>query len=147
MFENYTLGYLLAGIYNFSILVFCKLFSNNLGRYDSLFNFNGIIMILLWGMSYISISRSYRKEPFLNLVFFIEKMYFVYKWVIWMLNNHKNLSNLFNEDIFTGLFYSVYGIGDLLFGLFFLSMALTSLLGYNREKNEEKKKFVELEEI
>jgi len=60
MSESYYLGYIFAAIYNFSILIFCKLFTNDLGKYDDLFNFNGIIMILLWGMSYVSIYRKYR---------------------------------------------------------------------------------------
>ncbi len=136
MSETYYLGYILAGIYNFSILIFSKLFTNNLGKYDDLFNFNGIIMILLWGMSYVSIYRKYREVPLLNFVFFIEKMYFVYKWIIWMGNNSQNLTSIFNEDIFTGLFYSVYGIGDFAFGLFFLLMGLFSLSGKNSHKRD-----------
>lgn len=126
--KKYYLGYILAGLYNFSIIFFNKFFTNDLGKYDNLFNFNGIIMILLWGISYVSIYDKYQNLPFLNFVFFVEKMYFVFKWIIWQKNNFYNLPTIFTEDKFTGIFYAVYGIGDFAFGLFFLTMGLNSLL-------------------
>jgi hypothetical protein len=126
MSEKLYLGFILAGVYNFSILIFSKLFTNDLGKYDDLFNFNGVIMVILWGMAYISIYKNFRQVPFLNFVFFIEKMYFVIKWVTWMGKNSNNLNNIFKDDILTGIFYTVYGIGDFVFGIFFLAMAISS---------------------
>jgi len=49
-------------------------------------------------------------------------------------NNSNNLGTIFNEDVFTGIFYLVYGIGDFLFGIFFLTMAIFSLIGTKSEK-------------
>ena len=38
---------------------------------------------------------------------------------------------MINENILTGLFYSVYGAGDCLFGIFFLVMAFKGLKSKN----------------
>jgi hypothetical protein len=126
--------FVIAGLYNFSILIFSKFFTNPLlEKYDNLFNFNGTIGILLWGMAYISIYKSYNKVPILNIVFFIEKMYYVYSWIMWL--NKESIDKVFQEDFLTGLFYAVYGIGDLFFGLFFLYNGLKS--GFKENQNND----------
>lgn len=117
-----SMMYILAGLYNFSIIIFSKGFSNELlDKYDrEHFNLHGVISILLWGLAYISVYNRYKQVSGLNFVFAIEKFYYVYIWINWMKLNHMNLSTMINEDLLTGLFFSIYGVGDLLFGLFFL---------------------------
>lgn len=115
--------YWFAAFYNFLILFFHM--GGSLEKYDSAhFNIHGVISILLWGLAYVSINQSYKQVPYLNLVFALEKFYYFVVWIVWLKGNHANLRAMFNENFLTGLFYSGYGIGDLLFGLFFLGMGL-----------------------
>ena len=133
--------YIIAGTYNFSILIFSKFFQNQLfDKYDAEhFSFHGIISILLWGLAYMSISKIYQKVPYLNLVFAVEKFYYFWVWMKWMKSNSYQLGSMLSEDPLNGLFFTVYGIGDLLFGLAFLTIGLSTLAADDSEKNEKKK--------
>ena len=138
--KNITkLIYTLAGLYNFSILIFCEFFNKNLGKVDDLFNTNGVINIILWGMAYISISQHNEKLFLINFVFFIEKLFYFHHWITWILVNIDNLKLMFENDKMNFLFFSIYGIGDLLFGLFFVFIAYRSLF-YKENLEKEKTK-------
>ncbi|GAK84959.1 hypothetical protein JCM19238_2539 [Vibrio ponticus] len=47
----------------------------------------------------------------------MEKLVYVVTWLLWIL--HNNLSDVYQLDLFAGLFYSIYGLNDLVFMLFF----------------------------
>jgi hypothetical protein len=114
-----TNGFIIAGLMNASVLVFSKAFTNvTIAEYDSevMSNF-GLLMILIWGLAYISVSKSYTKVKWLIGVFAIEKLIYGCVWINWNINN--SLSEVFEKDILAGLFYSVYGINDWLFCIFF----------------------------
>lgn len=136
-----SLIYILAGLYNFSIIIFSKGFSNELiDKYDGEhFNLHGNLSILLWGLAYISIYNRYKQVSGLNFVFAIEKFYYFYIWINWMKLNHMNLSTMINEDLLTGLFFSIYGVGDLLFGLFFLYNSCSNCSDVCNGNGEDKK--------
>jgi hypothetical protein len=120
--------YILAGIYNLSILIFPQA---KLELYDPiLFNWHGIISILLFGLAYASIYNKYVSVPSLNIVFAMVKFYYFYKWFIWI-DYGTSIQRVYQDDPFTSLFFACYGIGDLLFGFFFLYNAL---LNNNKEK-------------
>jgi len=125
---SYSNFYILAGLYNFSILMFSKLFTNNLfEKYDSAhFNLHGVISVVLWGLAYISVYKHHHKLFLTNFVFAIEKFYYAYIWATWMRSNHMNITAMINEDLLTGSFFAIYGVGDFLFGLFFSYMACSA---------------------
>lgn len=74
-------GFLMAGLFNFIIIIMSKGFSDNLARIDSLFDFNGCVSICLWGISYIALGESYDKSPLVSLAFASEKLFYVIRWL------------------------------------------------------------------
>ena len=77
----------------------------------------GLLMILVWGLAYISVAKNYSQVKWLVGVFAVEKFIYGYVWTNWMLNN--NVSDVYEQDKMAGTFYSVYGINDWVFFIFF----------------------------
>ncbi len=119
--ELITKGFILSGLMNISgVLIFSRLFNNPvITEFDAqtLSNF-GLLMIVVWGFSYIAVSKNFYEVKWLVGVFAIEKLIYAAIWTNWQLNN--NLSDVFEKDIMAGIFYSIYGVNDWLFFLFFL---------------------------
>ena len=115
-------GFLLAGTVNIAgILIFTKFFSNDLLRNlaPEVFSTVGIVSIILWGMAYISVAGHFDRVPFISGVFAIEKFFYAIVWVGWLKQNFNELGTIYQQDLITGFFYSVYGLNDFLFGVFF----------------------------
>lgn len=112
-------GFILAGLMNMSVLLFSKLFSNPvIPEYDPVVMSNfGLLMILVWGLAYISIAGKYREVKWLIAVFAIEKFIYGFMWITWQLEN--SLTEVLDKDLLAGLFYAIYGINDWIFFLFF----------------------------
>jgi hypothetical protein len=124
-----TKGFWLAGAYNvFGVLVFSKLLTNSLlsSLDPAVFSWLGLVAVMLWGLAYSSVARSYRAVPYLLLVFFVEKMIYTMTWITWLTRNGGTLPELFSESPLTATYYSIYGAGDFIFGLFFLWVFLKS---------------------
>jgi hypothetical protein len=120
-------GFWFAGAYNIlGILTFSKFFTNSqLSALDpAVFSWLGLIAIMLWGFAYCSVANSCQSVPYLVLVFFVEKMIYTMAWLKWLARNWNTLPSLFSESPITALFFSVYGAGDFVFGLFFLWVAI-----------------------
>ena len=113
------IGFWIAALYNFGIILFSKGFSNDLGVIDPLFSPDGCIGILLWGAAYLALSKRYERTPGLALVFCFEKAFYGFHWIFWMMDHHQELEGLFSIDLISAVFYSIYGIGDLFFMMFF----------------------------
>lgn len=104
----------------FGVLIFSRLFNNPvILEFDSqtLSNF-GLLMIVIWGFAYISVSKSFYEVKWLIGIFAIEKLVYAIIWTSWQMNN--NLSDVFEKDKMAGIFYSVYGLNDWIFFFFFL---------------------------
>ena len=116
-----TKGFILSGLMNISgVLVFSRFFKNTvIPEYDTqaMSNF-GLLMIVVWGCVFISVSKIYHKVKWLIGVFAIEKLIYATHWTNWMLSN--TLSEVFAKDKMTGIYYAIYGINDWLFFVFFL---------------------------
>lgn len=115
-------GFLFAGSVNIvGILIFTKLFSNELLQSldPGVFSTVGIISIILWGMAYASVAGCFECVPFISGVFAIEKFFYAIVWAGWLKSNLDNLSGIYQQDLVTGVFYSVYGLNDCIFGVFF----------------------------
>jgi hypothetical protein len=122
-----TKGFWLAGAYNISgVLIFSKLFTNSLlsSLDPAVFSWLGLVAVILWGLAYCSVARSYGSVPYLLLVFVVEKMIYTTTWLLWLTRNGSTLPALFSESPLTATYYSIYGAGDFAFGLFFLWVAI-----------------------
>ncbi len=114
-----ALGFVLAMAYNSSILIFSKGLSGNLGAIDPLFSPNGCIGVLLWGLAYLALARSYADAPAVALVFAVEKLFYGCHWLLWLKDHGGQLAEIRAADPLAGFFYSTYGSGDLVFMVFF----------------------------
>lgn len=113
-------GFILAGIMNCSVLLFSRGFTNKtINTYDPdvMSNF-GMVMILIWGLAYISVAYKFQNVKWLVLIFAIEKLIYGCVWLQWITTN--DVSIVYDEDKMAGIFYSIYGINDWLFCVFFL---------------------------
>lgn len=112
-------GFVLAGLANMTVLVFSKFFTNPvIPEFDPVVMSNfGMLMIVIWGLAYISIAKNYPHVKWLVAVFAVEKLIYATVWVNWILNH--SLSAVYEKDLMAGLFYSIYGVNDGLFFAFF----------------------------
>ncbi|CAM4303401.1 hypothetical protein [Gillisia hiemivivida] len=114
-------GFIAAGLMNIiPVLVLSRFFTNEvIPETDPAVMSNfGLLMIMVWGLAYIALAVNYSKAKWVVGVFVVEKLIYVIAWLMWIVNN--DVSKVYKKDLFAGLFYSVYGINDLIFFLFFL---------------------------
>jgi hypothetical protein len=88
--EHLTIGFIIAGLMNiFGVLVFSRLFSNTvIPKFDpqAMSNF-GLLLIVVWGFTYISVSKTFYHLEWLIALFKIEKLIYATHWTKWILNN------------------------------------------------------------
>ena len=123
--DRISLGFILACAYNSGIGIFSKGFSDGLGEIDPLFLGGGCIGIQLWGLAYLSLARCYAAAPAVALVFCLEKLFYAQHWLVWMAQNATSLPSMIEDDPLTGIFYAIYGSGDIAFMIFFGWVAWT----------------------
>jgi hypothetical protein len=113
-------GFLVAGLFNMTVLVFSRFFTNAaIPETDPVVMSNfGLVMIVVWGLAYISVAKTYYSVKWLVGVFALEKLIYGFIWIDWMLNN--SVMDVFSKDKMAGIFYAVYGVNDWLFFIFFL---------------------------
>lgn len=112
-----------AGLFNIgAVLLFSQFFTNPYPAkyYPGVFSDFGLIVIILWGMTYISVSSLYMYTRNLMILFAIEKLAYTLTWVYFLMRNGAMLPDIFNESFMTGLMFSSYGSIDFAFGCFFL---------------------------
>ena len=114
-------GFILSGLMNImGVLIFSRIFSNAvISEFDdqAMSNF-GLLMIVIWGFVFISVSRIFHQVKWLIAVFCIEKLIYATHWTNWIVNN--NLADVFEKDKMAGIYYAIYGINDWIFFAFFL---------------------------
>lgn len=103
------------------VLVFCKGFTNTaLNDADPiLFSNFGLLMIMVWGVTYLAAAKYAPKIPYVALAFALEKAVYVMCWIRWMSNHNASLPDLLATDLFAGTFMSIYGIVDFSYMLLF----------------------------
>jgi hypothetical protein len=117
-----TKGFLAAGAYNiFGILIFSQFFTNtSLAAADpAVFSWLGQIAILLWGLAYCAVAYSYLHTPLLIAVFAAEKLLYSVAWLIWLVKNGSTIPDMAADSLLTAIFFSLYGVGDIISCLFF----------------------------
>lgn len=118
--ETITKGFVIAGLINMSVLVFSRFFTNAvIPESDPVVMSNfGLLMIVVWGIAYISVAKNYQSVKWLVGVFAVEKFIYGFIWIKWMLTN--NVLDVYAKDKMAGIFYSTYGVNDWMFFIFFL---------------------------
>ncbi|PZX48332.1 hypothetical protein [Algoriphagus chordae] len=127
--KTITYGFIAAGLMNIGgVLIFSRFFTNaTIGKFDPLVMSNfGLLMILVWGLAYLSVAKDFTKVNWLIAVFAVEKFIYGFVWTKWLLNN--DLAAVYAEDAMAGIFYTIYGANDWLFFGFFSYVFLKNLL-------------------
>ncbi len=125
-------GFILAGAFNVvGMLLVSKFFTNPLldATDPAVFSWFGQVAIVLWGLAYLAVARTYRHVPYLVIVFSIEKMVYATTWFLWLLREGHSLKSIASESLETAIFFGVYGAGAFAFGIFFGWVALKILTG------------------
>jgi hypothetical protein len=113
-------GFIMAASMNIGgVLLFSRFFTNPvINELDPVVMSNfGLLMIVIWGLAYLASAFITSNIKWLAGAFVIEKLVYVVTWLLWLANN--NLSNVYDKDLFAGIFYSIYGINDFVFMMFF----------------------------
>ena len=129
-------GFILSGIMNVGgTLIFSRFFTNEtIPEADPVVMSNfGLLMIFVWGLVFLSISQKYEQLNWLVVVFAIEKLIYGLHWINWISNN--DLYDVYNKDQMAGIFYATYGVNDLLFFVFFMSVFIKSFTSTGFKSN------------
>jgi hypothetical protein len=113
-------GLIAAALMNIGgVLLFSKGFTNTaINTADPVVMSNfGLMMIVVWGLAYMSAATITSSIKWLAAAFAVEKLVYVVVWVRWMSDN--SLASLYTSDLLAGIFYSIYGLNDFVFMLFF----------------------------
>ena len=119
-------GFLLAMAYNLNIILFSRGFSDNLGNVDPLFDSAGCKCIFLWALAYGALADRYHLVPAVSAVFAVEKLFYGHRWLVWIMDHHHQVDGMIEQDMFTGIFFALYGVGDLLSMILFAYAAWIS---------------------
>jgi hypothetical protein len=119
-------GFIIAACMNFSVLLFSRGFTNAvINEADPVVMSNfGLLMIVMWGVAYLAAATITSNIKWIAGVFALEKLIYVVIWVKWLLGN--SLDAVYSADLFAGLFYSIYGVNDFLFMIFFAWVFLST---------------------
>ena len=129
-------GFILSGIMNIGgTLIFSRFFTNEtIPEADPVVMSNfGLLMIFVWGLVFLSISQKHEQLNWLVGVFAIEKLIYGFNWINWISNN--DLYVVYNKDQMAGIFYATYGVNDLLFFVFFMSVFIKSFTSTGFKSN------------
>ena len=113
-------GFIAAALMNIGgVLLFSRAFTNDaINQADPVVMSNfGLLMIMVWGLAYLGAGFIQGNIRWLAAAFAVEKLVYVVVWGLWM-SNH-SLGAVYEQDLFAGGFYSIYGLNDLAFMLFF----------------------------
>ena len=125
-----TIGFIIAGCVNFFGSLFVSAgFTNRLpASLDPVvFSNFGFVAIMLWGLAYVAVCRSYQDVPYLVMVFVLEKLIYTIVWIAWLFRSGDQLRGLFSGAPLTATFFSTYGLVDFSFGVFFAWVAASTL--------------------
>ena len=119
-------GFIAAGLMNIGgVLLFSRAFTNvAINKADPVVMSNfGLLMIVVWGLAYLGAATSTTNIKFLAGAFALEKLVYVVVWGKWLSGN--SLPRLYSTDFFAGAFFSIYGVNDFIFMLFFATVFFT----------------------
>lgn len=114
-------GFIAAGLMNIGgVLLFSRAFTNSaINTADPVVMSNfGLLMIVVWGLAYLGAAFIDANIKWLAGAFALEKLVYVVVWAMWLSAN--SLPQLYKKDAFAGAFFSIYGLNDFVFMLFFV---------------------------
>lgn len=120
------LGFIAAAIMNIGgVLIFSRCFTNSvINEMDPVVMSNfGLLMIMVWGLAYLGAANVVTGIKWLAGAFALEKLVYVIAWTLWF--SHNTLRAVYEKDLLAGAFYTLYGLNDLIFMLFFAWVFLT----------------------
>lgn len=123
-------GFIAAGLMNIGgVLLFSRAFTNSaINNADPVVMSNfGLLMIAVWGLAYLGAAAISSNIKWLAGAFALEKLVYVVVWVMWLSNN--SLQQLYAKDVFAGVFFSIYGMNDFIFMVFFAWVFLSQHSG------------------
>ena len=126
MSDKVKLGFIAASMMNIGgVLIFSRGFNNPvINEVDPTVMSNfGLLMIVVWGLAYLGAASITSGVKWLAGAFTIEKLVYVFVWLQWFQGN--SLGAVYEKDFFAGIFYSIYGLNDFVFMLFFAWVFLT----------------------
>jgi len=131
---GFTIGFAICAAYNIlGCLCVTKFFTSKtfFTIYPEVFGREGMICIMLWGLAYLSIMFSYVNTPYTTLVFVVEKLLYVIIYIVFLTkkNGGELIKKAGTEDPLAALFFSVFGIGDFLSGVFFAVAFIVAIIG------------------
>lgn len=134
----YKKGLIIAGLSNIlGVLIFSRFFTNDvMNQADPVVMSNfGLVMIIVWGLAYISVFNSFEKVKWLIAVFALEKLIYGLIWINWFFRN--DIRILYSKDTMAGIFYTIYGLNDLFFMVFFIFtfISIKDLVAQNKYEN------------
>ena len=77
----------------------------------------GFLMIAVWGLAYLGAAAITSSITWLVGAFAVEKLVYVLCWLNW--HSQNSITQLYAKDFFAGAFFSIYGLNDFVFMLFF----------------------------
>ena len=113
-------GLIAAALMNIGgVMLFSRAFTNvAINQADPVVMSNfGLLMIAVWGLAYLGAAFINANIKWLIAAFALEKAVYVVAWVHWLSEN--SLAQLYSKDLFAGAYFSVYGLNDFVFMLFF----------------------------
>ncbi len=114
-------GLIAAALMNIGgVVIFSRAFTNAaINEADPVVMSNfGLVMIVVWGLAYLGAAFIDANIKWLLAAFALEKLVYVVVWLKWLAEN--SLAQLYSKDLFAGAYFSVYGLNDFVFMLFFI---------------------------
>ena len=88
----------------------------------ALFSRFGFVMIMMWGICYYACTHAAYTHRSISLSFALEKLIYVCMWVSFI-SGPVDWAQLYERDLFAGVFYCIYGVIDAIYLLLFLYCA------------------------
>lgn len=132
-YDSVKLGFIAAAMMNIGgVLIFSRAFTNSvINEFDPVVMSNfGLLMIVVWGLAYLGAASITSGVKWLAGAFAIEKLVYVVAWLLWFKDH--SLGAVYEQDLFAGIFYSIYGLNDFVFMLFFAWVFLTQSKSSNQ---------------
>lgn len=116
-------GFIASGLVNIlAVLLLSRAFTNAvIPETDPAVMSNfGLLMIAVWGLVFLAVAPHYQHLKWVVGAFVVEKLVYAVAWFRWITTH--DVAAVYAQDLFAGIFYSVYGLNDFLFFLFFAAV-------------------------
>jgi hypothetical protein len=116
-------GFLAVGLFNIvAVLVLSRAFANAVipATDPVVMSPCGLLMIVVWGLVFLAVAARYQQVKWVVGAFVIEKLVYAVARFRWITAHE--VGPVYDQDLLAGLFYSMYGLNDFLFMLFFAAV-------------------------